>query len=70
MTYLVNIQIIFKPNKKCHGCAWLAQSVERWTLNPTVVGSSPTLGYLFGYILFKHNLNREFGSARNELVNN
>ena len=25
-------------------CARLAQSVERWTLNPTVVGSSPTLG--------------------------
>ena len=24
--------------------AWLAQSVERWTFNPTVVGSSPTLG--------------------------
>ena len=24
--------------------ARLAQSVERWTLNPTVVGSSPTLG--------------------------
>ena len=29
----------------CH--ARLAQSVERWTLNPTVVGSSPTLGVLF-----------------------
>ena len=27
--------------------ARLAQSVERWTLNPTVVGSSPTLGCCF-----------------------
>ena len=27
--------------------ARLAQSVERWTLNPTVVGSSPTLGVYF-----------------------
>ena len=27
--------------------ARLAQSVERWTLNPTVVGSSPTLGVSF-----------------------
>ena len=27
--------------------ARLAQSVERWTLNPTVVGSSPTLGVIF-----------------------
>ena len=27
--------------------ARLAQSVERWTLNPTVVGSSPTLGVCF-----------------------
>ena len=27
--------------------ARLAQSVERWTLNPTVVGSSPTLGACF-----------------------
>ena len=27
--------------------ARLAQSVERWTLNPTVVGSSPTLGDYF-----------------------
>ena len=29
------------------GHARLAQSVERWTLNPTVVGSSPTLGAYF-----------------------
>ena len=30
--------------------ARLAQSVERWTLNPTFVGSSPTLGAFFcGY---------------------
>ena len=33
---------------KCAACiARLAQSVERWTLNPTVVGSSPTLGVPF-----------------------
>ena len=24
--------------------AWLAQSVERWTFNPTVAGSSPASG--------------------------
>ena len=30
--------------------ARLAQSVERWTLNPTVVGSSPTLGELLARI--------------------
>ena len=30
--------------------ARLAQSVERWTLNPTVVGSSPTLGDWFLYL--------------------
>ena len=29
--------------------ARLAQSVERWTLNPTVVGSSPTLGASFAF---------------------
>ena len=28
----------------CH-LAWLAQPVERWAFNPTVVGSSPTLGF-------------------------
>ena len=27
--------------------ARLAQSVERWTFNPTVVGSSPTSGVSF-----------------------
>ena len=27
--------------------AWLAQSVERWTFNPTVAGSSPASGLLF-----------------------
>ena len=26
------------------GRAWLAQSVERWTFNPTVAGSSPASG--------------------------
>ena len=30
--------------------ARLAQSVERWTLNPTVVGSSPTLGVYFVFM--------------------
>ena len=30
--------------------ARLAQSVERWTLNPTVVGSSPTLGVFFYFL--------------------
>ena len=30
--------------------ARLAQSVERWTLNPTVVGSSPTLGDVFLFV--------------------
>ena len=35
--------------------ARLAQSVERWTLNPTVVGSSPTLGAYFRiFLLFSH----------------
>ena len=34
--------------------ARLAQSVERWTLNPTVVGSSPTLGEYF----FRENTNK------------
>ena len=29
--------------------ARLAQSVERWTLNPTVVGSSPTLGEFLSF---------------------
>ena len=32
--------------------AWLAQSVEHETLNLRVVGSSPTLGDHFLYILF------------------
>ena len=36
--------------------ARLAQSVERWTLNPTVVGSSPTLGLVFIlYNYFTHD---------------
>ena len=31
-----------------HGIgAWLAQSVERWTFNPTVAGSSPASGLTF-----------------------
>ena len=36
-----------KIDKLQDECAWLAQSVERWTLNPTVVGSSPTLGSFY-----------------------
>ena len=28
--------------------AWLAQSVERWTFNPTAAGSSPASGSYFG----------------------
>ena len=32
--------------------AWLAQSVERWTLNPTVAGSSPALGSPFAFSLY------------------
>ena len=31
---------------QCIG-AWLAQSVERWTFNPTVAGSSPASGLIF-----------------------
>ena len=31
--------------------ARLAQSVERWTFNPTVVGSSPTSGEIFDFAL-------------------
>ena len=33
--------------------ARLAQSVERWTFNPTVVGSSPTLGSIFYLTLYR-----------------
>ena len=40
-------------NKGIH--ARLAQSVERWTLNPTVVGSSPTLGGYFYLSVRKSN---------------
>ena len=36
--------LIYNDNKFPCIRARLAQSVERWTLNPTVVGSSPTLG--------------------------
>ena len=37
--------------------ARLAQSVERWTLNPTVVGSSPTLGgFFWSYLYLTHIL--------------
>ena len=31
--------------------AWLAQSVERWTFNPTVAGSSPASGLTFFTLL-------------------
>ena len=37
----------FVSGKRDENSARLAQSVERWTLNPTVVGSSPTLGEFF-----------------------
>ena len=40
--YLIHTQISINFIR-----ARLAQSVERWTLNPTVVGSSPTLGATF-----------------------
>ena len=30
--------------------AWLAQSVERWTFNPTVAGSSPASGLTFIFL--------------------
>ena len=30
--------------------AWLAQSVERWTFNPTAAGSSPALGSILFFI--------------------
>ena len=37
------------------GQAWLAQSVERWTFNPTAAGSSPASGSLF--IHFQNPIN-------------
>ena len=43
--------IVFKCVINLGTHARLAQSVERWTLNPTVVGSSPTLG---GYFFWFH----------------
>ena len=33
--------------------AWLAQSVERWTFNPTATGSSPVSGSLFLHYIIK-----------------
>ena len=42
--YLIHTQISINFIR-----ARLAQSVERWTLNPTVVGSSPTLGATFAF---------------------
>ena len=36
--------------------AWLAQSVERWTFNPTVAGSSPASGSFFKKFLKFENL--------------
>ena len=38
--------LLIKTWKVLFNNARLAQSVERWTLNPTVVGSSPTLGVI------------------------
>ena len=45
--YYANKTHIQKYDLEVIFSARLAQSVERWTLNPTVVGSSPTLGDLF-----------------------
>ena len=42
---------LYKPYIVNSERARLAQSVERWTINPTVVGSSPTLGAPFYYLL-------------------
>ena len=41
--------------------ARLAQSVERWTLNPTVVGSSPTLGVAVDFL---NKINTSYTSAK------
>ena len=38
--------ILKKSDEHSGTHARLAQSVDRWTLNPTVVGSSPTLGVI------------------------
>ena len=43
--------------------ARLAQSVERWTLNPTVVGSSPTLGVAIDFFSFFNKINTSYTSA-------
>ena len=53
---------VIKEKLKCQSHARLAQSVERWTLNPTVVGSSPTLGEYFSLFSlgeFRYNFNTE-----------
>ena len=45
--------------------ARLAQSVEHGTLNPGVVGSSPTLGALFyGFMQFEKNVSNPSGGGK------
>ena len=48
--------------------ARLAQSVERWTLNPTVVGSSPTLGECFSPREFHYNFYTEKSNNKMEMT--
>ena len=59
------------PLRRACDRARLAQSVERWTFNPTVVGSSPTSGerfefsdviFSFDYLWGLHNAN--YGTNR------
>ena len=56
-------KMILKEARNWGTHARLAQSVERWTLNPTVVGSSPTLGEYF-IILIAHSF------VHNHVTNN
>ena len=54
--------------------ARLAQSVERWTLNPTVVGSSPTLGEIFvdfiGQLVYLRCARGQFYALIHSKINN
>ena len=47
--------------------AWLAQSVERWTFNPTVAGSSPASG-LYLLLFFALMSHLTFCSRRRILI--
>ena len=48
-----------------HMQARLAQSVEHGTLNPGVVGSSPTLGAIFyGFMQFEKNVSNPSGGGK------